>query len=268
MEDAHIEDEVREAEKTFSFPKILQTEYFQKYRKNYYRHTHHIISEQGFFVGTRHYLNLLKFLNEISEYNENHARSFVRRFQSSQKDWLNCEAIFSEVIVYRYYIRLVYEGLIKSISLNEKEGDIIIERIDGTKAYLEVFCVMPNIKMHEKAGEIIVGDMRTHTQNAMASIRQKLLRKINKQKQLSKPRDNYAVIELNESLISGDFTILSSLSGGYKLWINRESGKTISEGYDWRDSIFNDEATKYLKGIIYFSLGNYESRKFIPNHNA
>lgn len=200
MDDPQIKDEVTEAEKIFSFPKLLQTEYFRKYRKNYYRGTHHWLSTRGYQIGHRNYMNLLKFLNEIAEYNKNHARSFVRRFQSSQKDWRNCEAIFSEVIVYRYYIRPVYERLIKSISLNEKEGDIILERLDGTKAYLEVFCVMPEIKMPKKTGEVVVRDIKTHTQKEMASIRQKLLRKIKKQKQLSEPRDNYQSSNLTNHL--------------------------------------------------------------------
>lgn len=59
----------------------------------------------------------------------------------------------------------------------------------------------------------------------MASIRQKLLHKISRQSQLSKPRENFAVIELNDASIAGDFAVWSSLSGGYKLKVGLESGR-------------------------------------------
>jgi hypothetical protein len=99
----------------------------------------------------------------------------------------------------------------------------------------------------------------------MASIRQKLLRKISKQNQFKKPRENFAVIELNDVSIAGDFAVLSSLSGGYKLTLDLQSREVVSRGYDWTNSVFDDPSTQWLKGIIYFSLGNYESRKFIFN---
>ena len=161
--------------------------------------------------------------------------------------------IFSEIIVYRYYIRPVHEGLIKDIHKINSECDIIIELLDGTKQYLEVFCVMPNFKIPSKSGEIVVSDIKTHTQTEMASIRQKLLRKIKKQKQFTKPRDNFAVIELNDISIVGDFAILSSLSDGYKITINKDTMETISSGYDWSKSVFHDESTKYLKELNRFA---------------
>ena len=125
---------------------------------------------------------------------------------------------------------------------------------------------MPDFKKPFKTDEIVVGDVKTHTQTEMASIRQKLLNKIDKQKQFTKPRDNFAVIELNDNLIAGDFAILSSLSDGYKITINKKTMETISAGYDWSNSVFHDESTKYLKGIIYFNLGDYQSRKIIMNN--
>jgi hypothetical protein len=64
---------------------------------------------------------------------------------------------------------------------------------------------------------------------------------------------------------AGDFAVLSSLSGGYQLKVGRESGKILSGGYDWDNSVFDDPSTQWLKGVIYFSLGNYESRKYIFN---
>jgi hypothetical protein len=136
--------------------------------------------------------------------------------------------------------------------------------MDNSLAYLEVFSVKPNFKIPEP-GEFVVRKTKAHTQNDFASIRQKLLRKINKQKQLSKPRDNYAVIELNYLSIAGDFTILSSLSNGYKIEINTKTMEHVSAGYDWSNSIFHDDSTNFLKAIIYFNVGNYESRKFIFN---
>lgn len=81
---------------------------------------------------------------------------------------------------------------------------------------------MPSFVQPEK-GKIVVRNVKTHTQTEMASIRQKLLSKIAKQKQLSKPRENYAVIELNDPIIAGDFTVLSSLSSGYTVTINKEN---------------------------------------------
>ena len=121
------------------------------------------------------------------------------------------------------------------------------------------------MKTPSEPGEVIVHNFKTHTQNEMASIRQKLLRKIEKQKQFTKPRENYAVIELNDISIAGDFAILSSLSDGYKITYNKETKEKMSAEYDWSRSVFDDESTKFLKGIIYFSLGNYESRKYIFN---
>lgn len=221
--------------------------------------------KRGYQRGIRNYLNILKYIQEIHEYNEQHARSFIKRLKSEGKDWKNSEAIFSEIIVYRYYLRLVYEGLIKDIQKENDECDIIIELLDGTKHYLEVFCIMPNLKMPEKNGEIVVQDFKTHIQEAMASIRQKLIQKIEEQKQFTKPRLNFAVIDLNDTLITGDFTILSSLSGGYKITIDKETLEATSSGYDWSGSVFMEEGTEFLKGIIYFDVGDYQSRKIIIN---
>lgn len=257
-----INDAITDSEKAFPHKELLDFAYFKKYRNAYYE-----MPKRGYQLGPRNYYNLLLFISEIDDYNTQHAKGFIKRLKTDGKDWKNAEAIFSEIIVYRYYIRPVYEGLIKGIHKINSECDIIIELLDGTKQYLEVFCVMPNFKMPSKPGEIVVGDVKTHTQTEMASIRQKLLRKIDKQKQFTKPRDNFAVIELNDSLIAGDFAILSSLSDGYKITINKDTMEAVSSGYDWSKSVFHDESTKYLKGIIYFNLGDYQSRKIIMNNN-
>ncbi len=255
-------DAVTDSEKQFPYNDLLDIDYFKKYRYSYYD-----LPKRGYQLGHRNYLNLLHYIEEIHEYKEQHANGFVKRLKTEGKDWNNSEAIFSEIIVYRYYIRPVYEGLIRCIHKINNECDIIIELMDGAKQYLEVFCVMPNFMKPSKNNEIIVRDVKTQTQAEMSSIRQKLLSKIEKQKQFTKLRDNFAVIELNESLIAGDFAILSSLSDGYKITFNKNTKETISAGYDWSNSVFHDESTKYLKGIIWFNLGDYQSRKIIMNNN-
>lgn len=261
MNEPEVEDIVTDSEKRFAFPELLGTDYFKKYRRGYYSSRAH-----GLLNSYRNYVRLLMYLDEINEYNKQHAKSYVKKFRESANDWKNAEAVFAEIIVYRHYIRPAYEGLIKQIGLNATESDIIVERIDGTKAYLEVFCVMPDFPLPEN-GKFVIRDVKTHTQTEMASIRQKLLRKISKQRQLSKPRENYAIIELNDPVIADNFSVLSSLSSGYTVTINKETMKIESSGYNWKNSIFEDESTNFLKAVIYFDLGNYESRKFLFNPN-
>jgi hypothetical protein len=253
-------DIVTDSESQFAIPDLLTCEYFQRQRHGYYG-----AREASCLNPYRNYVTLLEDLNDIHSYNAQHAKSYAKRFRGSSTDWRNCEAIFSEVIVYRSYVRLVHEGLIRGIDLEEAESDIIVERLDGSKMFFEVFCVMPTFPRPNEDGTSTAYSVMTHTQTAMASVRQKLLRKIAKQGQLSKPRENYAVIELNDVTIAGDFSVLSSLSGGYQLKVGRESGKVLSSGYDWNNSVFDDPSTKWLKAVIYFSLGHYESRKYIFN---
>jgi hypothetical protein len=174
------------------------------------------------------------------------------------------EAIFAEIIVYRYYVRLVYEGIVRSVRLGRTECDVIVERLDGTAAYLELFSIMPDRKQL-KPGEISLKEYKTHTQDDPASIRQKLLRKIAKQGQMRAPRENYAVIELNDVSIAGDFAVLSSLSDGYKITIDRDSLKKIGEGYEWATSVFDDPCLWHLNGVMWFDLGDYESRRILLN---
>jgi len=260
LSDFITSDIVTDREDQFALPDLLNCDYFKKYREGYYA-----AREAGCLNRYRNYVTLLEDLNDIRAYNEQHAKSYAKRFREGSKDWQNCEAIFSEIIVYRAYIRGAYEGLIRGIHLEEAESDVIVERLDGSKMFLDVFCVMPSFPLPDEDGKPKVYSVKTHTQNEMASIRQKLLRKISKQSQLSKPRENFAVIELNDVSIAGDFAVLSSLSGGYKLKLGLESGKVLARGYDWNNSVFDDPSTQWLKGVIYFSLGDYESRKFIFN---
>jgi len=250
------------SEKNFPFKDLLETDYFKNYKQNF-------ISDIKYqnMNNKRNYHNLLKYINEIYEYNEQHANSFAKRLKNEIKDKRNSEAIFSEIIVYRYYIRLVYEEIIKSIQIEKDNCDLIIEKNDRTLLFFEIFCIMPNFKEPTEENKVIIQDVKTHTQEEFSSIRQKLINKINKQNQMTQKRNNYVIIELNDSIISGDFNILSSLSGGYKIYFNPETKEKLYEGYDWSNSIFNDKITKYIKGIIYFSLGNYNSRKIITNQN-
>jgi len=261
MSASDVEDIVTNREKRFAFRELLESDYFQKYRRGYYSSR-----TQGLLNPHRNYVKVLTYLDEINEYNEQHAKSYVKRLRESGNDWKNAEAVFAEIIVYRWYIRAAYEDLIKKLELDAAQSDIIIERLDGTKAYLEVFCVMPSFPLPEN-GKVVVRDVKTHTQTEMASIRQKLLRKIAIQKQLSKPRENYAVIELNDPIIAGDFAVLSSLSSGYTVTINKETMKIESSGYNWENSIFEDQSTGFLKAVIYFDLGDYGSRKVLFNPN-
>ena len=59
--------------------------------------------------------------------------------------------------------------------------------------------------------------------------------------------------------------MLSSLSSGYKVALDPRTMKRVREGYDWSGSVFEDESTRQLKGVIYFSLGNYADRRLVLN---
>ncbi|MGB3514382.1 MAG: hypothetical protein WBA93_35255 [Microcoleaceae cyanobacterium] len=81
-------------------------------------------------------------------------------------------------------------------------------------------------------------NIQPHTQKAFSSVRQKLLNKANKQGQFSTERENFAVIELKDRRIARDFTILSSLSDGYKIKIDLDKMTNVDEGYDLETSVF------------------------------
>jgi len=257
--DVVVSDVITDLERRFPLSDLLALEYFHKYRHGYYR-----CKTEGWQIPPRNYFNLLQFLGDIHEYRPDDARSFAKAFKTGSKDWRNSEATFAEIIVYRHYVRLVYEGLVRCVRLGREECDIIVDRLDGSTAFLEVFSIKPALK-EPRAGEVVLNDIKTHTQEAMASVRQKLLRKIREQHQMTKARDNYAVIELNDPSIAGRFAVLSSLSSGYKVTIDRTTMKAVDSGYDWTNSVFEDEALRHLKAVIFFDLGDYESRRFINN---
>ncbi|MDD9981946.1 MAG: hypothetical protein OXU81_11410 [Gammaproteobacteria bacterium] len=262
MSTVELHDTLADAERRFPITSLLKCEYLVKCRCLYDE-----ARELGLLNPYRNYLTLLTSLSEIYAYNEQHGRSFAKRLRENAEHFKQCEAILAEIIVYRHYIRGVQEGLIRSIQIHESEADVIVERSNGSRMFLEVFSVNPDLPGGTIDGPV-VNDIKTHTQDAMSSIRQKLLRKIHKQNQMSSPRENYAVIELNHPTLAGDFAVLSSLSDGYKVQFSTSGSHAVSEGYDWSDSIFDDPATRFLKGIIYFSMGDYSSRKFVMNPAA
>lgn len=144
MTDFITSDIVTDREAQFALYDLLTCNYFKRYRDGYYK-----AREAGCLNRYRNYVTLLEDLNDIHDYNEQHAKSYAKRFRDAAKDWRNCEAIFSEVIVYRAYIRGIYEGFLHAIHLEEAESDIIVERLDGSKMFLEVFCLMPDFPLPE-----------------------------------------------------------------------------------------------------------------------
>ena len=238
---------------------LLETEYFRKYALGKEK-------TQGTvcFNPYRNFDVLCSLFNHISQYNLRHARSFAKRIKTQDNDWTSCEAVFTELIVYGYYLRLRNEGLVRSINIEESEADVIVERSDQTHMHLEAMCVMPSFP-ESQDGKPVVYSVKTHTQDAPSSIRQKLLRKIEKQGQMSKPRENFVVVELNDTSIVGDFHVLSSLSDGYKVSGCREPGKILRSGYDWSKTFLAWPQARYLKGIIWFDRGDYEARRVLIN---
>ena len=66
----------------------------------------------------------------------------------------------------------MYEGLIRRIHLEAAEADIIVERLDGSRMFLEVFCVMPSFPEPRPDEAPKAYSVNAHTQTEMASIRQ------------------------------------------------------------------------------------------------
>jgi hypothetical protein len=243
----------------FFDPLLLETEYFSKYARAKDRS-----KAIGLFNSHRNYDVLVSLFDAIAKYDVHHARSFAKRIKTQDNDWTSCEAVFAELIVYGYYLRLHSEGFVRSLALDTDECDVIVERSDRTKMYLETLCVMPYLSK-PKGSTTAVRRIKTQTQTDPASLRQKLLRKMDKQGQFAKPRENYAVVELNDISIAGDFHVFSSLSDGYKVRLDRETHEIIGSGFDWSNSFLSDPRAKYLKGLIWFDLGNYEDRRILIN---
>ena len=157
-------DGVTGLEDRFPLKELLALDYFVRQRRGYYR-----CQEEGWQRPLRNYYNLLEFLADIHEYRCDDAKAFSKAFRTGAADWRNSEAVFAEVIVYRYYVRLVYEGIIRSVRLGREECDVIVDRLDGSTAFLEVFCIQPQLR-EPNAGEVVLNKIQTHTQDAMASV--------------------------------------------------------------------------------------------------
>jgi hypothetical protein len=244
---------------SFFDPKLLQTAHFRTMRECYEQYF-----EEGLVSKYRWFPIVIEKLQNIFDYNEQHAKYFARRIKTQDGDPRSCEAVISEAIVYAHYIPLVRNGLVKSLERCEDNYDLRIERNAGPDVFLEIFCIMPELKPNAQ----FVYSIATHTQTASASVRQKLLSKLEKQKQMRETRENWAVVELNDLGIAGDFAVASSLSSGYKINIDASSGKVIGSGYDWQNSVFDLPQTENLHGVIYFSLGHYEGRRYIVNQRV
>lgn len=190
----------------------------------------------------------IESLDCIHNYNPNHANSFVRKikneYRNNQPDIKNCEAVFTETIVYVYYLRLLHEGIVKSLDIEERDYDLRIELADGSFHYLEIFSIVPDNRISISNGinpiKPILNTVRAHLKDDPSSAYQKILRKINKQRQLTKARKNFVVIEINDLLDM----VISVLS-----------------------PIFDEPDSKYIKGIILFNRGNYNKRDCIINPN-
>jgi len=243
-------------ETSFFDPGLLTTEYVKALRETY-----DDVQGTPFFNPHRSYVKLLMCLNAIAAYESKHARAYAKRLKHQEHDFRSCEAVFAETIVYAWYVPLVYEGVIAQLDLLESECDLIIKRSDGREAFLEVLSVMPDMT----PGSDGLVDIGTHTQARMSSVRQKILNKMRKQEQMVAPRENWAVVELNSTALVGDFAILSSLSGGYKIPVDKSTLEFGSGQYDWRESIFNEPEAVNVRGVIYFNLGDYGNRRVVLN---
>jgi hypothetical protein len=231
-------------------------EYFRRQRAAYETYF-----DEGLIPKYRCYPVIVEALQTIFEYRSEHAKSFAKRFRETGQELQNCDAVVTEVIVYAHYVPLIEQGKVASIDICKDDFDLKISRTDSTEAYLEVFCIMPKYRKNENG----VFDVRTHTQDAFASVRQKLLRKMRRQAQMQQVRENWAVIELNDVTIAGSFTVASSLSSGYKVVIDRKSMQVVEGGFDWSASVFDLPETRHLHGVINFDLGYYEGRRYILN---
>lgn len=245
---------------------LLQERFFDQdlLGTTYVRHLHQHYEDtyDSLFLNPhRSYPRLLSVLNRVFTYNEEHARSFTKRLKRQAKDARSCDGVFAEAIVYAHYVPLVAEGVVRSLDIRHDDYDLRIERPDKRYYFLEIFSVMPELCADANG----VSEVKTHLQSAMSSVRQKLLRKIRKQGQLVQRRENWVVIELNSSAIAGDFAVLSSLSGGYNIWLDSQTRETVAEGYDWQSSVFDDDTTRRIQGIIWFDLGYYEGRRMLRN---
>ena len=244
---------------SFFDPALLETEYFRRHRDAYAKYF-----VEGLIPKYRCYPIFIDALQTVFSYNARHGLSFSGRLKNQWRDLRACDGIIAEVIVYAHYATLVDRGTIRSLDIRKDDYDLKIERANGSEAFLEILSVNPEFRKTPTG----CYEVMSHKQEGPASIRQKLLKKMRLQKQMQKARENWAVIELNNVTIAGDFAVRSSLSSGYKLQFNRDSMEVEQRGYDWNWSIFDEPETRHLHGVIHFDLGLYEDRRYILNERV
>jgi hypothetical protein len=152
-----VSDAITDSEHRFPFKDLLSLDYFKRHRAGYYD-----CREHSWQIPKRNYYNLLAFLTEIHEYRPDDAKAFAKRFRTEAADLANADGAFAEMIVYRYYVRPVYEGLIREVRLGREECDVVIERLDGSRAFLEVFSVKPRLPQIPPGEKFVAYDIRTH----------------------------------------------------------------------------------------------------------
>ncbi len=91
MSDFITSDILTDYENQFALADLLKCEYFKQQKEDYYA-----AREAGCLNRYRNYVALLEDLEEIHAYNEQHAKSFAKRFRAGSEDWRNCEAIQTE----------------------------------------------------------------------------------------------------------------------------------------------------------------------------
>lgn len=249
-------DRVESLEQAFFDKEVLSTGYLLEYRRAYYRHL-----QNGWQLAFKNYESILDCLVSIFENNNQYGKSYCFRIKREPENMRSCEAIMSEAFIHSYYIPLKNEKLIKSIELIEDECDLIIEDVLGDKRFYEVMTLMPDFKIGE------VNEVKTHKQEELSSLRQKILWKIKEKKQFIKKRRNIAAIDLNDISIVGDFHVLSSISQGYSVKVNPETDEVGSGDYDWSNNLFDDENTKYIYALEWFDKGDYSQRRILMNWN-
>ena len=82
MTDFVTSDIVTDHEEQFALPDLLTSDYFKRHREDYYA-----AREAGCLNRYRNYVTLLEDLNDIHAYNEQHAKSYAKRFRDASKDW-------------------------------------------------------------------------------------------------------------------------------------------------------------------------------------
>ena len=101
----------------FPDPRLLTTDYLVQLRECYEDCD---TPERRCFINVyRNYHALLSCLSNIHDYDPQHFKSYAKRLREQQRDFKSCESIFSEIIVYRHYLRLVSEGIVASIEGND-----------------------------------------------------------------------------------------------------------------------------------------------------